>query len=73
MIEGPHVVRTHSIYEFECIYGRGFHLEHPLTFLCPECGRVLVVEVHETSREMKSASGTPQTIPPEAEYVKTTA
>lgn len=72
-MEGPRVVRGHSIYEFECICGRVFHLEHPLTFLCPECGRVLVVEARETSREMKSASRTPQTISPEAEYVKTTA
>lgn len=72
-MEGPRVVRTHSIYEFECICGRVFHLEHPLTFLCPECGRVLVIEVHETSREMKSVSRTPQTVPSRAQYVKTTA
>lgn len=43
-MKGLRIVRTHSIYEFECICGRVFHLEHPLTFLCPECGRVLVVE-----------------------------
>jgi DNA-directed RNA polymerase subunit RPC12/RpoP len=33
-----------SVYEFACICGQHFEVEDPHEFLCPRCGRALVVE-----------------------------
>ena len=36
-----------SLYEFACICGQHFAVEDPHEFLCPRCGRALVVEWRE--------------------------
>jgi predicted RNA-binding Zn-ribbon protein involved in translation (DUF1610 family) len=40
-------MEPHSFFEFDCICGRMFRLEYPLSFLCPQCGRLLVVAWNE--------------------------